>query len=49
MYHHLSLAMLLAASTLTLAGTIVPAAAEPVQDSYCLQGRSSGYPGNCEF
>ena len=49
MYRHLSLAMLVAASTLTLAAAVVPAAAEPVQDSYCLQGRSSGYPGNCEF
>ena len=25
----------------------VPAPA--IQDRYCLQGRSSGYPGNCEF
>ena len=49
MYRHLSLAILVAATTLTLAGAIAPAAAEPVQDSYCLQGRSSGYPGNCEF
>ena len=24
-------------------------AAEAIQDTYCLQGRISGYPGNCEF
>ena len=24
-------------------------AAEAIQDRYCLQGRISGYPGNCEF
>jgi hypothetical protein len=26
-----------------------PAAAEPIQDSYCLQGRSHGYPGDCAY
>ena len=49
MYRHLSLAIVITASALTLAGSITPAAAEPIQDTYCLQGRQSGYPGNCEF
>jgi Protein of unknown function (DUF3551) len=25
------------------------AAQGPIQDRYCLQGRSFGYPGNCQF
>ena len=46
----LSLAVLAFAATAALVGTLAPAAAsEPIQDSYCLQGRQSGYPGNCEF
>ena len=31
------------------AGSISPAPAETVPDSYCLQGRVWGYPGNCQF
>jgi hypothetical protein len=50
MQRHLSIAILAAVSTLTVAGTYSAASAtERVQDSYCLQGRQSGYPGNCEF
>ena len=30
-------------------GSISPAPAGTVQDTYCLQGRSWGYPGNCQF
>jgi len=30
-------------------GSISPAPAEAVPDSYCLQGRIWGYPGNCQF
>ena len=30
-------------------GSISPAPAGTVQDRYCLQGRSWGYPGNCQF
>ena len=37
-------------SALSLVGSMSPApAAEAIQDNYCLQGRRSGYPGNCEF
>jgi len=25
------------------------AAADSIQDRYCLQGQDAGYPGNCEF
>jgi Protein of unknown function (DUF3551) len=49
MFRRFSFAMLVAASALGGAASIAPAAAEPIQDTYCLQGRSSGYPGNCEF
>jgi hypothetical protein len=49
MYRTLSLAVL-ATSALMLAGSMAPAAATGgMQDNYCLQGRQSGYPGNCEF
>jgi Protein of unknown function (DUF3551) len=30
-------------------GSTSPALAETVPDSYCLQGRAWGYPGNCQF
>jgi hypothetical protein len=47
---NISLAILAAVSGMAVVGSISPApAAEAVQDSYCLQGRTSGYPGNCEF
>ena len=48
----LSLAILTAVSALTVAGSVLttlPAAAEAIQDQYCLQGRRWGYPGNCQF
>ena len=46
----LSLAILAAASLLTVAGGVQTATArEQLQDTYCLQGRKSGYPGNCQF
>jgi len=44
-----SLAVLATLSTLIAAGSIVPAAAQGVQDRFCLQGRQWGYPGNCQF
>ena len=47
MHRHLALAALAAVSILSVAATTSPASA--AQDSYCLQGRQSGYPGNCEF
>jgi hypothetical protein len=31
------------------AGSISPAPTGAIQDTYCLQGRSWGYPGNCQF
>ena len=49
MYRKLSLALLAAVSALTVAGSLSPAAAEPIQDAYCLQGRSHGYPGDCAY
>jgi hypothetical protein len=50
MRRNVSLAVLAAVSTLAMIGSMSSApAAEPMQDSYCLQGRSSGYPGNCQF
>jgi Protein of unknown function (DUF3551) len=48
MRRNLSLAMM-AASALMIAGSMAPSAASGMQDTYCLQGRQSGYPGNCEF
>ena len=47
-----SLAILTTVSALTVAGSVLtalPAAAEAIQDQYCLQGRRWGYPGNCQF
>jgi hypothetical protein len=50
MRRNLSFAILASVSTLGIVGTMSPApAAEAIQDRYCLQGRQSGYPGNCEF
>jgi hypothetical protein len=37
----------LAASTILMAGGASPAAAHDYP--YCLQGKSWGYPGNCQF
>jgi len=49
MRRQISLAILAIASVLTVAGSVTPAAAEAIQDQYCLQGRQWGYPGNCLF
>jgi hypothetical protein len=49
MRRHVSLAVLATISALTALGSISPAAAEAIQDRYCLQGRKWGYPGNCQF
>ena len=43
------LAVLAAVSGLSVAESTVPASAGTIQDTYCLQGRRSGYPGNCQF
>jgi hypothetical protein len=41
---------LLAVAILNLVGVSAPAsAAQGIQDTYCSQGRKSGYPGNCQF
>ena len=49
MRRYASLAVLATVSTMIGAGSIVPAAAQGIQDRYCLQGRQWGYPGNCQF
>jgi len=50
MRRNVCLAILATVSALTAVGSISSApAAEPMQDSYCLQGRTWGYPGNCQF
>ena len=49
MHRHLAIAVLAAGATLTVAAAATAASATEVQDTYCLQGRQSGYPGNCEF
>ena len=50
MRRNLSLAVLASVSALTVVGSMTPApAAEAIQDTYCLQGRVWGYPGNCQF
>ncbi len=48
MRRRISLAILTAVSALTVVGSISPAPANEA-DSYCLQGRRWGYPGNCQF
>ena len=46
----ISLAILATVSAFGIAGSIPPAsAAEAMQDSYCLQGRQHGYPGDCQY
>jgi hypothetical protein len=50
MRRHVFLAILATASALTVVGSMSPAPArEAIQDSFCLQGRQWGYPGNCQF
>jgi hypothetical protein len=45
-----SLAILATVSALTVVGSMSSAPAkEAIQDSFCLQGRQWGYPGNCQF
>ena len=44
-----SLAVLATIAALATVGSISPAPAEAIQDRYCLQGRTWGYPGNCQF
>jgi hypothetical protein len=47
---NVSAALLITAVALTTVGTIAPAAAQArIQDQFCLQGRSWGSPGNCQF
>jgi hypothetical protein len=45
----LSVVALAAVSAMSFVGTVPASATSLVQDSYCLQGRQSGYPGNCQF
>ena len=50
MRRKLFLVVLTTLSALTVVGSMTPApAAEAIQDTYCLQGRKWGYPGNCQF
>lgn len=50
MRRNLSLAIFATVSALTVAASMSPApATAATQDSYCLQGRRWGYPGNCQF
>jgi hypothetical protein len=50
MRRHIALAILAIVSALSAFGPMSSAtAAEATQDSYCLQGRRFGYPGNCQF
>ena len=51
MRRNLKVSVLLAASVVAgaVAGMGPASAREGIQDRYCLQGRNSGYPGNCQF
>ncbi|HKO72153.1 MAG TPA: DUF3551 domain-containing protein [Bradyrhizobium sp.] len=49
MRRYVAQAALAAVLALTAAGSLSPAAAHGIQDQFCLQGRSWGYPGNCQF
>jgi hypothetical protein len=50
MRRYVAQAFLVTVFVLTAAGSLTPAAAQGrVQDQFCLQGRSWGYPGNCQF
>lgn len=48
-HRQLSKAVLTATTFLTVIISSYPIAVEAKQDSYCLQGRQWGYPGNCQF
>ena len=39
----------LASFATLIAASLSPASAQAGNDRYCLQGRSWGYPGNCQF
>ena len=41
--------LLLAVATLSLSASFGSSNVALAQDRYCLQGRSWGYPGNCQF
>jgi Protein of unknown function (DUF3551) len=50
MHRHVTQAFLAAVLALAAAGSLSPAAAQGrIQDQFCLQGRTWGYPGNCQF
>ena len=49
MRRQLYIATLAVVSTLAVLDSVAPAAAEAIQDQYCLQGRRWGIPGNCQF
>jgi hypothetical protein len=49
MHRNLSLAILASVSALGVLGAMsTTSAAQAVQDNFCLQGRQSGHPGDCE-
>ena len=41
--------LLMAAAALTVLTSAGASTSAVAQDRYCLQGRSWGYPGNCQF
>jgi len=50
MTRNICLNVLAMAFVLAIAGSVSPASAiEAIQDRYCLQGETYGYPGNCQF
>jgi hypothetical protein len=49
MRRRISLAVLATISGLTAVRSMSPAAAEAIQDRYCIQSHEWGYPGNCQF
>ena len=50
MRRNISFAVLAAASAFSVMGIgLTSTAAAASQDTYCLQGRQSGYPGRCDF
>lgn len=49
MLRYVPIAALAALSIFAITGSTATAQSAGIQDRYCLQGRQSGYPGNCEF
>jgi Protein of unknown function (DUF3551) len=50
MRRNISFVILATVTALTgMVSTLPAIAREAIQDSYCLQGRQWGYPGNCQF